>query len=158
MKSANSPHPHPQNTHFDDWLFSSWHPFPGACGSGPVSMGKLYFTEVLCKGLSCSPPEAPSSSSLTSLPSPLASLLFTWSTMSPACSLGREGGEEEPGSWWTAGAHHFSLQVLGRCGWQSDAQSLSQLMTSPFSIIIPIIRKLGGQKVFTVNLPPPKER
>lgn len=66
--------------------------------------------------------------------------------------------EDELGSWWTAGSHHSSLQVLGRCGWQSDAQSLSQLMTSPFSIIIPIIRKLEGQKVFTVNLPPPKER
>lgn len=60
--------------------------------------------------------------------------------------------------WGTAGPHHFSLWARERRRWQSDAQSLSLLMTAPFSIIITIIRKLGGQKVFTVNLPPPKER
>lgn len=60
--------------------------------------------------------------------------------------------------WGTAGPHHFSLRAWERRSWQSDAQSLSLLMTAPFSIIITIIRKLGGQKVFTVNLPPPKER
>jgi len=57
-----------------------------------------------------------------------------------------------------AGSYHFSMWASERQSWQSDAESLSLLMAVPFSIIIPIIRKLGGQKVFTVNLPPPQKR
>lgn len=41
-----------------------------------------------------------------------ASTLFIWGAISRACSWGGRGWEEE-GFWWTAGAHHFSLQVLG---------------------------------------------
>lgn len=46
----------------------------------------------------------------------------------------------------TAGAHHFSLGATERRHWQSDAPSLSLLMTPPFSIIIHIIRKLGDRR------------